>query len=127
MTVAGMIPGRAPPAPGKAPVAAFALRLLQQGRERNRLMGDLGGGDPSWEMLLHLLIKSENGSAVSVPSLCLASGMPIAIALRWLSALEEAGKVLLVPGPTGRHQSQVELTPEAADQLCRLLGSWMSD
>ena len=90
-------------------------------------MGDLGGGDPSWEMLLHLLIKSENGSAVSVPSLCLASGMPIAIALRWLSALEEAGKVLLVPGPTGRHQSQVELTPEAADQLCRLLGSWMSD
>ena len=90
-------------------------------------MGDLAGGEPTWEMLLHLLVNREDGSAVSVPSLCLASGMPIKTALRWLSVLEEAGKVLLLPGPTGRHQYHVELTPAAADQLRRLLISWMAD
>ena len=90
-------------------------------------MGDLKGGEPTWEMLLHLLAAREDGSAVSVPSLCLATGMPIAIALRWLSVLEDAGKVLLIPGPTGRHQRHVELTPEAAAQLRRLLVSWMPD
>jgi DNA-binding transcriptional ArsR family regulator len=127
MSVAGMIPGRAPLATGEASVAAFARRLLQQCRERDRVMGDLAGGEPTWEMLLHLLVKCEDGSDVSVPSLCLASGIPIATALRWLSVLEEAGKVLLVPGPTGRHQCHVELTPAAADQLRRLLISWMSD
>ncbi len=122
-----MIPGRATLAPGKVSVGAFARRLLQQSRERDRLMGDLAGGEPTWEMLLHLLAEREDGSAVSVPSLCLASGMPIATALRWLAVLEEAGKVLLVPGPTGRHQWRVELTPAAADQLRRLLIAWMSD
>ena len=127
MSVAGMIPGRAALAPEKVSVAAFARRLLQQCRERDRMMGDLAGGDPTWEMLLHLLAKSEGGSTISVPSVCLAAGMPIAIALRWLSVLEEAGKVLLLPGPTGRHQCHVELTPAAADQLRRLLISWMSD
>ena len=127
MNFAGMIPGRAALAPGKVSVAAYARRLIRQRRERTQVMGDLAGGDPSWEMLLHLLVEGEDGSPVSVPSLCLASGMPIATALRWLSALEEAGKVLLLPGPTGRHQYLVELTPAAADQLRRLLISWMSD
>ena len=127
MSVAGMIPKRAPLALGKVSVAGFARRLLQQCHERNRVLGDLAGGEPTWEMLLHLLAEAEDGSAVSVPSLCLASGMPVAIALRWLSVLEEAGKVLLGPGPTGRHQCHVELAPEAADQLRRLLISWMSD
>jgi hypothetical protein len=90
-------------------------------------MGDLPGGDPTWEMLLNLLVTYEEGNAVSVPSLCLASGMPIATALRWISVLEQAGKVILVPGPTGRHQCRVELTPAAADQIRQLLISWMSD
>lgn len=127
MSVAGMVPGRAALAPGTVSLAAFARRLLRQNRERDREMGKLGGGDPTWEMLLHLLVNREDGRAVSVPSLCLASGIPIATALRWLSLLEEAGKVLLLPGPTGRHQYHVELTPEAADQLRRLLISWMPD
>lgn len=122
-----MIPARASLALEKESVAAFARRLLQQCRERDQVIGDLSGGEPTWEMLLHLLVESEDGSAVSVPSLCLASGIPIAIALRWLSVLEESGKVLLVPGPTGRHQCHVELAPEAADQLRRLLISWMAD
>ena len=90
-------------------------------------MGDLASGGPTWAMLLHLLVGCEDESAVSVPSVCLASGMPVATALRWLSVLEQAGKVLLVPGPTARHQCHVELTPAAADQLRRLLISWMSD
>lgn len=122
-----MIPGRAPVALGTVAVGAFARRLLQQCRERDRVIGDLAGGEPTWEMLLHLLVESEKESAVSVPSLCLASGMPVATALRWLAVLEEAGKVILVPGPTGRHQCHVELTPAAADQLRRLLISWMTD
>lgn len=127
MKLADMIPGRASLAPANVSVGAFARRLLQQGRERDRVMGNVAGGEPTWEMLLHLLVAYEDGSVVSVPSLCLASGMPIATALRWLSVLEDAGKVLLVSGPTGRHQRHVELTPEAADQLRRLLISWMSD
>lgn len=122
-----MIPRRAPLAFGEVSVASFARRLLQQCRERNRALGDLDAGEPMWEMLLHLLAEAEDGSAVPIPSLCLASGMPVAIALRWLSVLEEAGKVLLIPGPTGRHQCHVQLAPEAADQLRRLLISWMSD
>lgn len=127
MSVAGMMPGRAPLATATVPVGAFARRLLQQCRERDAMLRDLVGGEPTWQMLLHLLVEHEDGSAVSVPSLCLASGMPIATALRWLSALEEAGKVLLIPGPTRRHQCRVELTPAAADQLRRLLISWMTE
>jgi hypothetical protein len=122
-----MVPGRASLATGKISVTAFARKLLKQSRERDRVLGDVAGRDPTWEMLLHLLVSWEDEGVVSVPSLCRASGLPIATALRWLSVLEQAGKVLLLPGPTGRHQCHVELTSDAAEQLCRLLSSWMRD
>lgn len=45
-------------------------------------------GEPCWDIILDLCISEIEGRKISVTSACLASGVPITTALRWISLLE---------------------------------------
>lgn len=50
-------------------------------------------GEPCWDMILDLCISEIEGRKISVTSACLASGVPITTALRWISLLERDGLI----------------------------------
>ena len=50
-------------------------------------------GEPCWDMILDLCISEIEGRKISVTSACLASGVPITTALRWISLLERDGVI----------------------------------
>lgn len=64
--------------------AEYANRLFRQGAFEQ----DYITGEPCWDALLDLCIAEIEGHRVSVTSLCIASGVPVTTALRWIALLE---------------------------------------
>ncbi len=62
---------------------------------------------------------------MSVTSLCIAANVPSSTALRWIAAMEEDGKLTRRPDAQDRRRINVKLTPAAAEQMRRLLESWI--
>lgn len=99
---------------GLSEAAEVAKRELAFRRTRNKgsniafLLGE-----PSWELLLDLLVHRAERRAVSVTSACLASGAPTSTALRYIAALEAAGLVTRRASDTDRRVVFVSLTDAA--------------
>ena len=113
--------------PAEQGIATIARRILRQRRERDEVLGPGLFGEPSWDMLLHLLTESESGRATSLAGLCTAARAPIDVGMRWISALEQAGFVALTKQPSEAWPTHVALTPRASAQLSRLLLDWSGD
>ena len=110
------------PAPaGQAAEAALASRLLAARSERDALLGPTLFGEPAWEILLRLFVAQAKGAPVRLSDLTSASSLPSGVALRWVSAMEEAGKLILEPGVP---EPEVRLTRTALGQMQDLLRSW---
>lgn len=54
---------------------------------------DYFSGEPAWDILLDLAIARLDNKKISVPSACIASGVPATTALRWIAMLEADGQV----------------------------------
>jgi len=104
--------------------AAMARELLQQRRERDAMLGGDLFGDPSWELMLHLFVASEDGEAIPISDLCAASSAPPAAGLRWIKALEGSGKLILVRHLSEPERPFVQLAPAVQEQMRRLLENW---
>lgn len=87
------------------------LRALVAARvDRDTIFKSNLFSDPAWEMLLDLAVAEASGRAISVTSLCLASGAPTTTALRRIDDLQEAGLVERFPDASDRRRIIVRLT-----------------
>lgn len=91
---------------------AILVRLeLEFLRLRRRAVGD-EQGDPVWAMVLELCAARLEDRAVSVTSLCLASGLPVTTALRRIEELERNGRITRSPDKDDRRRVFVALNGE---------------
>ncbi len=69
--------------------------------------------DPAWDMLLDLFAAHLEGLRVSVSSLCIAAAVPPTTALRWITAMTDAGLLMRREDPSDRRRAFVALTAQA--------------
>lgn len=73
--------------------------------------------DPAWDMLLVLYCEGPPRGAVSVSSLCHASGSPQSTSLRALHRMCQAGWVLRYPHATDRRMTMLNLSAAARQKI----------
>jgi predicted transcriptional regulator len=97
--------------PNDEHIARYAVTELEWRSRRNNSFGSSAMlGEPTWELLLDLFVNWKRGNQVTVTSACVASSVPITTALRYISALVEAGLVARKPSPDDRRMHLVHLT-----------------
>lgn len=83
------------PAPAVEPTgkrASAALRSIIRARQLRASYFPAGiFADPAWDMLLDLMRARQAGQAISISSLCIASGVPPTTALRWIKTMTDRG------------------------------------
>ena len=101
------------------PDPRLVRRIIRQRQLRARYFdGDLFA-DPAWDMLLDLTASRAEHSRVSVTSLCIASGVPLTTALRWIGQMTDAGLLQRVDDETDRRRAFITLSDQAADSMAR--------
>jgi DNA-binding MarR family transcriptional regulator len=103
--------------PFDALLVAKAWRRANQVRRESFKDGTDLFAEPAWEMLLDLYISAQEGRAVAVSSLCLASHVPPTTALRWIERLGTEGLVHRHPDELDGRRIFVELTEEGRARI----------
>jgi hypothetical protein len=96
-------------------VTAHRVRkLIRTRRLRERyISGDIFA-DPAWDMILDLYAARLEGRTVAVTSLCIASGVPLTTALRWIKSLTERRIFVRTPDPHDGRRALVDLSEDTA-------------
>lgn len=102
-------------------LAHFAANWRAIRLRRNDTLGIPVFRDPSWDMLLDLLVASEEGRRVSVTGLCHASGVPTTTALRHVERLDELGLIDRVADPADRRRFWITARPETLKRVRDLI------
>lgn len=89
----------------------FAKEMYNARRIRSRHFDKNIFGEPAWDMLLDLYVRSNSGHRTSVKSLCLASDVPETTALRWIGLLVDAALVIRKDDESDRRRVFLSLTP----------------
>jgi DNA-binding MarR family transcriptional regulator len=101
------------------PDPRLVRRFIRQRQLRSQFFdGDLFA-DPAWDMLLDLTAARAEHTRVSVTSLCIASGVALTTALRWIGQMIEAGLLVRHEDDTDRRRAFISLTDLAADGMAR--------
>ena len=106
----------APPADSAAPVeitAATVRGAIRARRLRDQYFPKDLFADPAWDMLLDLFAARLEGMTVSVSSLCIAAAVPPTTALRWITAMTDAGLLMRREDPSDRRRAFVALSAQA--------------
>jgi DNA-binding MarR family transcriptional regulator len=75
-------------------IVTLWLKTMHKSRaSRDQIFGFDLFSEPGWDMLLTLFAEYGRGKAISVSSLCYASGAPASTALRHLAKLEQEGLI----------------------------------
>src|SRR4051794_1733156 len=92
------------------PLLAQAELILRVRRSRVRLMGRAMIGEPAYDLLLCLYVRSGQ-EETSLSSLAKRAGTPYSSALRWIAYLADKGFVALAETESDRRATSVHLTP----------------
>jgi FixJ family two-component response regulator len=92
-------------------------RVVKARALRARIFGDGLFSDPVWDMLLDLSIARLLGKRIFVTSLCIASGVPMATALRRIDDLEAAGLVTRVRDIADARRIFVDLSDDGFEKM----------
>lgn len=103
---------RAEPSP-----VALARWLLDARGSIGQMLNPALFGDPAFDMLLDVFIDEEEGRAVSISSVCAASGVTEMTALRWLNVLQAEGFVSRTPDSDDRGRVLLNLTPSTRGSI----------
>jgi predicted transcriptional regulator len=105
---------RVEPGPGFSDkkLATIAESIYRARRRRLKLFNANLFGEPAWDMLLDMFIKTARGERLSTTSLCIAADVPQATGLRWIAQLEEQGLLSRRQVVDDRRLKIVEITPE---------------
>ncbi|MBX9644804.1 MAG: winged helix DNA-binding protein [Novosphingobium sp.] len=105
------------------PEPRLVRQIISQRRHRDRFFDHPIFADPAWDMLLDLTAARAEHVRVSVTSLCIASGVPQATALRWIGQLIDAGLFQRIEDDVDRRRTFIELTDKAAGAISRYFAS----
>lgn len=99
-------------------IGGAARKVYETRRKRDNIFGQRElFGEPAWEMLLDLAVAEEEGSRLSVSSVCIGSCAPPSTALRYIKAMETSGLVARVGDVTDARRSYVRLTKDGARRV----------
>ncbi|MDB5692808.1 MAG: MarR family transcriptional regulator [Alphaproteobacteria bacterium] len=112
---------------GRAATAGFARKLLRMRRLRESMLGGQFFSDPAWDILLDLYVRTSSGGTVSASGLGLSSMVPSTTALRWISAMVDAGLLVRDPDPNDGRRALIGFGPGAEESLEILLTRAMAE
>lgn len=108
---------------GNAEAIESLRRLIRSRRLRERFFEDARFGEPAWDIMLDLSLAWFEGKAVSVSSVCIASGVPTSTAMRWINEMIDAGLVDRWIDPTDGRRNLVQITPATRQAMLRYLAA----
>lgn len=109
--------------PSDPKLAAAADSMYRSRRFRSHYFDPVLFGEPAWDMLLDLFIGAIRGAQVATTSLCIASGVPQATALRCIALLNRHGLIRRYRAPGDSRLKLVALTPRGL----RLMRGYLSE
>lgn len=98
-------------------------RMIRDRKVRERFFPQVRFGEPAWDMLLDLALAWLEGNAVSVSSVCIASGAPMSTAMRWINEMVEAGLIERRTDPTDGRRNFVNIAPATMQAMLRYLAA----
>lgn len=104
-----------------AEAIASLRRLIRARRLRERFFEGARFGEPAWDILLDLSLAWFEGKAVSVSSVCIASGVPMTTAMRWINEMIDAGLIDRWIDPTDGRRNLVQIAPATRQAMVRYL------
>jgi len=99
---------------------ARAQYILRVRRSRERLMGRAMIGEPAFDLLLCLYVRSGQRE-ISLTSLAKPAGIPYSSAMRWIAYLADKGFVARGKCESDRRATSVHLTPRGRAAMDELL------
>jgi hypothetical protein len=78
-------------------------------------------GEPAWDMLLDLFIRTCTGQKTSVTAACIGSAAPVTTALRYVELLTREGFIERHNDPADARRNWLILTPTAVDTMTHYL------
>lgn len=85
-------------------------------RRASFFRGDLFG-EPAWDMLLDLYAHTKLRTKISVSSVCIGSGAPMATALRYVALLTREGLIHRENDERDARRSWLTLTPKGLESM----------
>ncbi len=102
-------------------LTGFIRELLKKEAKRREIGDGELFGDPTWEMLLDLLLAKIENRQVSVSSACIASGAPMSTALRLVRRLVSEGVLFRIPDEHDRRRHFLVMNPKFEQPLMSYL------
>ncbi|MEE4451566.1 response regulator [Novosphingobium resinovorum] len=102
---------------GPGQLTGFIRDLLRKEMKRREIGGGELFGDPTWAMLLDLLLAKIEARRVSVSSACIASGAPMSTALRLVRRLVDEGVLRRLPDEQDRRRHFLAIDPKFEQPL----------
>jgi CheY-like chemotaxis protein len=96
---------------------AFIRDLLRREAKRRQIGGGELFGDPTWAMLLDLLLAKFEDRRISVSSACIASGAPMSTALRLVRRLVGEEVLVRLPDEHDRRRHFLVINPRLEQPL----------
>lgn len=101
----------------QARINAFIRDLLRREAKRREIGGGELFGDPTWAMLLDLLLAKFEERRISVSSACIASGAPMSTALRLVRRLVGEEVLVRLPDEHDRRRHFLVINPRLEQPL----------
>ncbi|MFM5916461.1 MAG: winged helix DNA-binding protein [Novosphingobium sp.] len=108
--------------PSRAPLPDPRLirQIIRQRRLRAEFFDATLFADPAWDILLDLAAARAEHKRVSVTSLCIAAGVPVTTALRWIQQMTEMGLLTRLGDDRDRRRTFVSLSDLGASKFAKL-------
>jgi DNA-binding MarR family transcriptional regulator len=100
---------------------AALRRIIRERRVRERFFKEVRFGEPAWDIILDLTLAWFEGKSVAVSSLCIASGVPMSTAMRWINDMIEAGLINRWIDPVDGRRNLMQISPATRDAMLRYL------
>lgn len=102
------------------------LSVLAYRRGREAAFGRDLFSDPAWDLLLELYAARLAGRSVTLAELATAIDIPRSTSARWINALVERGLIITTTDSVDCTQLRLDLSPDAAARMKRLMDYWGS-
>lgn len=99
--------------------ARLVRKIIRRRRRREKLFRADMFADPAWDMLLDLYASTLENGSVSVTSLCIAAAVPATTALRWITAMTDAGVMDRIADPRDGRRIFIRLAQDARQKMDR--------
>lgn len=107
----------------KAEVIATLRSLIRSRRLRDRFFPNARFGEPAWDILLDLALAWFEDKSVSASSVCIAAGVPLTTAMRWINEMVDANLIERWIDPTDGRRSLVQIAPATRAAMLRYIAA----